>query len=287
MELYSSAGDLYIGKQKADGELRKIDQPHVCVWCLTSPDVLFQSLSSAELKDGWLGRVVTLISEDRPRYNFKKFQPPPDALIQMCQAWVQRQIPAPEGIGSIAAATGTHQIVVPSTPEAFEIFEAFRDECYDRMIRCDKRGDDIQYLWGKALQNARRISLDVACGEKYDGAEIGEYHARYGCEFVRWNVERFGEAVKDNIADSNFESDKQLITRLLSKAGRAGMSKAELTRRTPSFKDKRSRDAYIADLVEAGTVVLGAHPGHPESRAGWLWKAPYGMDVLREGAVAE
>lgn len=287
MQLYSSPHKLYIGKQKADGELRRIDQPHVCVWGLTSPDVLFKGLSTAELRDGWLGRVITLISDDRPRYSFTKFSPPPDSLVQMTQAWVSRAIQAPDGMGNIAAATTSHQIVIPTSAEALAVFEGYRDEFYDRMILCDKKGEDTQYLWGKALQNARRVALTLAAGDRFDGAEIGEYHARYGCEFIRWNVQKFGEAVQGNIADNVFESDKQHIVKLLAKAKNIGMSKSELTKMTPTFRDRKTRDCYIADLVEAGTVVFGQHPAHPEARSGWLWKAPHGLDVVRNKKETE
>jgi hypothetical protein len=280
MQLYSSSHKIYVGKQRAEGEARRIDQPHVCVWALTSPDVLYAGLSTAELRDGWLGRVITIISHDRPKYHIVRHSPPPDSLVTMVKAWLTRVIPPPEGEGDIAGSTGCYQIEIPTQPSAMMVLESFRDECYERMLRCDAVGDDVQFLWGKALQNARRIALTLASGDRFEGQEITEYHARYACDFVRHTVENFGLSVKLNVADNEWEAEKMAMVRLLTKAGPDGMSKMEITRRTQRIRDRKVRDAYITDLVEAGIVVFGNNPEHPEARSGWLWKAPHGLDVV-------
>ena len=272
MQLYSSPHKLYVGKQRADEDVRRIDQPHVCVWGLTSPDVLFAGLSTAELRDGWLGRVVTIISHDRPKYQIKDFALPPEHLIALTQAWATRTIPTPEGMGDLRGAMSAHQIIVPAQPDALAVFEAFRDECHARMIECDRLGDDTQYLWGKALQNSRRVSLTVATGERYDGAEITEFHAQYGCELIRRCIEAFAAAIKHNLADNQWEADKQRIYKAIERGGRDGLSRSELTRRTQFVRDKKVRDSYLADLAEAGMIDLGA-----KGKAAWLWKHPYGM----------
>jgi len=280
MELYSSAGDMYIGKQKADGEIRRIEQPHVCVWGLTSPDVLFEGLSTRELRDGWLGRVITLISHDRPKPNPLKAVPAPEAIVQMTQAWIQRVVPPPEGVGNILGATTCFQHTTVTQPGAYQIFSEFNDRCYARMLDCDKNSDDVQFLWGKAFQNARRIALIVANGTQFDGAEITPQHAKFGCDFIEWNITQFAEEIRDNLADNAWESDKHKILKLLEKRGSAGMSKSDLTRLTPQLRDKRTRDAYIDDLREGGQVVVGMNPLYPEARAGWLWKTPFGLDIV-------
>jgi hypothetical protein len=277
MQLYSSAHKLYIGKQKAEEELRRIDQPHVCVWGLTSPDILFQSLSTSELRDGWLGRVVTVISTDRPKYRLTTYTPPPESLVSIIQAWITRQIPAPEGEGDIRGTTGCYQMLVPTQAPALKVFEDFRDECYDKMLSCDRLGDDTQFLWGKALQNARRVAMILATGDRYDNPEITDFHAKYACEFIRICLRTFQKAVKENVSDNVWEAEKQRIVAIISKGGPEGVSKSELTRRTPFLKDKKVRDAYIADLIEAGTIVMKQHP--QQSKSTWLWKTPWGLDT--------
>ena len=285
MQLYSSSHKIYQGKQKAEGEARRIDQPHVCIWGLTSPDVLYRSISKDELRDGWLGRVVTFISNVRPKYRFVKDSPPPPALVAMVQAWFARAIPAPDGEGNIAAATTCHQILVPTTLEAYKVFGKFGDEAYKTMLLSDKAGDDCQYLWGKALQNARRIALIVAVGRRFDGAEIEKSDAEYGCALILQSIKVFANAIERNISDSQWEAEKQRVFKLISARGKVGISKAELTRKTYFFRDKKARDACLGDLQEGGAIIFGNNPDFNNSKIGWLWAKKHGKAALLEKEV--
>jgi hypothetical protein len=279
MELYSSANKLYIGKQRAEGEARRIVQPHVCVWGNTAPDVFYSGISTAELRDGWLGRVVTLISDSRPKYKLVEHSEPPEALVQMTQAWIARR-PAPqEGEGNIQSACDAHQVLVPTSADAMNVFEAFRDEAWERMMACDRIGDDSQFLWGKALQQARTIALIIAAGERFELPEISGSTAQYAVDFIRVCVSNFSKAIAANVADSEWESAKQKIFKIIQKAGSSGISKMELTRRTQQFRDRRVRNEYIADLVESGKIIFGQNKLHPEARAGWLWALPWGIET--------
>lgn len=281
MELFSSAHKLYIGKQRAMGEARRIDQPHVCVWGNSSPDIFYSGISRAELRDGWLGRVVTLISESRPKYEIVEHSEPPEALIQLVQAWVQRKPPPPDNGGDIMRATTTHQIVVPTSPEAMAVFNAFRDEAYGQMLACEKADDDTQFLWGKALQQARTIALIIASGESFELPEISGSTAKYACDLMRLTTQNFSRAIAANVADTQWESEKQKIYKLIQKCGATGIPKTNLTRKTQWIKDRHARNAYIEDLVEAGKIIHGEHKEHPEARGGWLWALPYGLDLLK------
>lgn len=282
MELYSSSGKLYIGKQRAEGEARRILQPHVCVWGNTAPDVFYKGISTAELRDGWLGRVITLISEARPKYKIIEQTDPPESLVQMVSAWVARKPPPPANAGDIRGACDAHQITVPTSPDAMAIFEAFRDEAWERMMACDKSGDDTQYLWGKALQQARTVALIVAAGERFELPEISGRTAQYAVDLIRVCVSNFGKAIAANVADSEWESEKQRIYKIVKKAGPAGISKMEVTRRTQSIRDRRVRNEYIGDLAESGKIIFKQNKHHPEARAGWLWALPWGIDEKDE-----
>jgi hypothetical protein len=178
-------------------------------------------------------------------------------------------------MGDILGATSCHQITIPTNGAAMSVFNDFRDDCYKRMLQCDKDSDMTQYLWGKGLQNARRIALIVAAGCAFDGAEIQEFHAKYACEFIRLAIEGFRDSIQNNLADNAWESDKQRILKIVGATQARGISKAELTRKTQWCKDRKIRDAYIDDMVEAGKLVVGRKDG-----ARWLWKAPHGYDQI-------
>ena len=270
MELYSSSHKMFIGKQKAEGELRKIDQPHVCIWGLTSPDVLFSGISTSELRDGWLGRVITLISKDRPKYQIKDFTPPPSNLVEIVKGWVVMQVPSDTNTGDILSSITCNQILVPTHHGAMKVYEKFRDECYKRMLHEADLSEDTQYLWGKALQNARRVGLCIACGDRFTGAEILEQHAKWSCEFIRSNIEMFSISIAENMSNSSFEKEKQSLLKIISACGPAGISKSSLTRKSQSIKDGKTRNSFLDDMREAGLIVVG--PNTESMNQTWIWK---------------
>jgi hypothetical protein len=278
-ELWSSANCLYRGKQRAEGELRRILEPHVCLWCLSTPGRLYQGITADDLADGFLARIIFAISFDWPDYSFTTAAPPPDSLVSITQAWLMRQISAPEGMKDVAAATTRHQLLVPMQPDAVTIFNRFNKQCAKLLREGTQKGDKIAPLWGKAFENARRIALTLASGDRYDGAEIMEYHAKYSCTFIEQTILDTIDSISQNMAENRFEADKQRLVKLIARAGRDGMSKGIFSTKT-GFLDKRQRDSYIAELVECNEIVFGRNPDHPEARSGWLWKYPHGLDVI-------
>ena len=274
MSLYSSPHKLYIGKQKADDSARRIDQPHICVWGLTSPDVLFQGLSSSELKDGWLGRVISFISHDRPKYKITAHTPPPKHLVDTVKAWQARTIEPEEGLGNLASELTCHQLNVPTEKLAMKVFTDYYDKFYKTMLKCDQNGDDSQYLWGKALQNARRVALILATGKNFENPVITEAIALYSCDLIEYTVTAFAESIKDNVADNQWGIEKLRIVNICKKAGKNGVTKSFITRRTQSIKDRRTRDSYIADLVEAEVLDVFGKDDKPH-----YWVHPLGMQA--------
>lgn len=207
MELYSSPHKVYLGKQRANEAKRRIDQPHVCLWGYTSPGVLYQGITEAELRDGFLGRIMTFISHDRPLFEMRDVEPPPAELVDKVKAWLQRDIQPAGDTGNIMAITQAQQMLYRDTPEAEACFKQFAKEAHGRMIGASKTDDPCQFLWGKALQNARRVALIEAASEQLDGGSIEEKNAEYGCKLTRFTVECFAVSIRENAFVS--ESEKQ------------------------------------------------------------------------------
>ena len=270
MKMFSSANSLYVGKQRVTGgPANQIDQPCVCIWGVTSPQILFDNMTREELEGGWTARNLVFISETRPEYQFTKETKVPDSIATMVNAWHLRQIPPPEKDNAFSVMKA-HQIVVPTNAEAREVFREFGHEAHAKMLKADKSGDVCNYLWGKAMENARRIALIVACGEHYDNAEICVPEAQYGCRLVKYLIDRLTEAVHNNVAETGWERDKQRILKVISRAETAGMSKSELTRKTQWIRNSRCRNEYIQDLCEAGLAIMLDHAPMHGNRP-WIW----------------
>ena len=111
------------------------------------------------------------------------------------------------------------------------------------------------YLYGKALENARRVALVLAVGRDGKGAVVTERDADYACRLVRYLVGDLIRAVRETVSESPDEKAKKRIVQIVADAGSGGITRNELTRKT-QFIRKSFRDEYLADLTESGELVM-------------------------------
>ena len=72
LELWSCANSRWKGKQcvpknEREAEPVLIDNPHVCLFGMTQPQIFFEGASKTDLRDGWLARNLFFISKTRPK----------------------------------------------------------------------------------------------------------------------------------------------------------------------------------------------------------------------------
>lgn len=277
-QMWSSASSTYRGKQKADGEFRVIDEPHACLWGLTTPGRFYEGFSSDELEDGFIPRLLVAISKDMPDIRTIEYKEPPEKLITITQAWHSRVIqPSETGRGDILGAMTRHQILVETDPRARQVFEEFGRFCDS--IRNEGRATDdrTRHLWGKAYENARRVALTIACGEEYECPRITGFHAEYACKLIKQLISDVVASIRENMSDSQWEKDKKKIVKIVEANGEKGISYSELTRATQFLRDSKTRESYLLDLCEANILVRGPNPDRPSARKGWVWPYPYGI----------
>ena len=245
LELWSCANSRWKGKQRVPKNEREaepvlIDNPHVCLFGMTQPQIFFEGASKTDLRDGWLARNLFFISKTRPKPHVLPQGEVPVHIRREVMCWTApsesvRTIPADDG----AKAT----------------FEAFNDEVYWKMLKADKTGDETNYLYGKALENARRVALTLAVGRDGKAAVVTERDADYACRLVRYLVGDLIRAVRETVSESPDEKAKKRIVQIVADAGSGGISRNELTRKT-QFIRKSFRDEYLADLIESGELVM-------------------------------
>ena len=252
LELWSCAGGRWKGKQRVpkgdkEAEPAVIDNPHVCLFGMTQPQIFFDGVSKTDLRDGWLARNLFFISKTRPKPRFMPETEVPARVRAEVLTWKD----APAAVRTVPCEDG-----------ARAAFEAFNDEIFRKMTKADKSGDETNYLYGKALENARRVALILAVGRSGAKAAITEDDATYACRLVRYLVGDLVRAVKETVAENGDEKAKKRILQIVAAAGSGGITKSELTRKT-QFIRKSFRDEYLEDLVESGelAVKFGANGG--------------------------
>ena len=245
LELWSCANSRWKGKQRVPKNEREaepvlIDNPHVCLFGMTQPQIFFEGASKTDLRDGWLARNLFFISKTRPKPHVLPQGEVPVHIRREVMCWTAPS----ESVRTIPADDG-----------AKAAFEAFNDEVYWKMLKADKTGDETNYLYGKALENARRIALVLAVGRDGKAAVVTERDADYACRLVRYLVGDLIRAVRETVSESPDEKAKKRIVQIVADAGSGGISRNELTRKT-QFIRKSFRDEYLADLIESGELVM-------------------------------
>lgn len=281
LQLYSSANlDKFKGKQMASKEeAASVEFPHVCIWGATSPDILYSDMTKGEITDGFIGRFLTFVSPTRPLPVRRKISAVPDAISSRVAAWVTRVIPPPAGMAAFDAHLKQHQMVVPTTQAAEDALNEFRRECHAKMDAEDAKSDVTNNLWSKAAEIAGRVALTVACGRSFDNPEVAKSDVDYAVALVRHCVRTFSDSIRDNIAETPWEREKNKIVKILEKAGRKGMSLTEIANKTKGLRSRKERCEYLADLAESRLIVQGKNPKQP--KALWYWHADYAPKGVR------
>jgi len=127
----------------------------------------------------------------------------------------------------------------------------------------------VAALWRKAEENARKVALIIAAGVNYDAPEITEPIAEYACRLVRHLLLQFTKQTAPEIVCSQIEVDKQKICKIIKKHGRKGCRHRTITQNT-QYLNRKSRDALIADMIEAGRIVR-----EPDGRTFRYWTAEH------------
>lgn len=257
MKLYSASGETYMGKEYATGDRRSIEQPCCCLYGTTTPDKLVDGISTSEIKDGFLGRIMVFVSTENPKKDFSraKVTDIPEHLVTAIKDWWMSEVVPGEGTPNITAVTKPFQVTIPTTEEAQRRFLELEELAESRASNTLEKSKGVDALWGKAGENARKIALIVACGDCGQDAVIDEVHADYACKLVSYLISRLADLVIKNVAESQFEKDKQYLLKTIKTAGTKGISKSNLTRRTQKF-DARQRENYLRDLVDAEEIVI-------------------------------
>lgn len=255
---WSAAAGALLGKTRApdnNGNVKPskiIRNPCVSVYGTSAPDVLFGAMNEGDFADGSIPRFLSFISETRPMY-----QPKGELALPYTLALRLKQI-----LGALGATDGLYKFDSKErdewpTPRTFKHdedaladFADFENEKMIYMLDADA-GDKPLYLWGKAVENAKRVALVVAAingQDVIDGAV-----ARYAIDLVRACVKDMINHVRRNVAGSRREREKKTVLRVIRLAGTAGIVLGELTRKTQSISRDDRRD-YLLDLEEAGQV---------------------------------
>lgn len=263
---WSAAGGALQGKARApdtNGKLRPprtIQEPNVAFYGTSAPDVLFDGMSEGDFGDGSIPRFISFISSDRPKADFKSDIEVPNELKESLEAalatfGLRREIYKADGENARLAFN--KPILFERREESERVFQELENEKHEHLTQADL-GDAPLYLWGKAVENARRVALTVAALAHPGAREIQQKDAVYAVRLIRLTIGEMVERVREDVATTKAERDKRVILRALRGCDR--VTKSDLTRRTQGLS-RHDREDALDDLMEAGSVEEVDGPG--------------------------
>jgi hypothetical protein len=261
MKIYSSASSVYKSKRYADSEkFHKLIEPCCCVYGTSFPEKFIDGFTEEELHNGWLSRCISFFVEDEgikdPDYSGVLTEPSSE-MIKLIHNWYTREIGTEKtGFKAVAepyATNGfgkpdTEKIIVPYVGEADAIFRNLWDEYKT------KAGTEMENLWSKASQNAKKIALIVAAGCEFNKPVIDTSIAKYACELIRYELQCF-EMLAPAIGSDKHHRLKMKILEFIKSSGISGATVANLGRKLPRTR-KHERKEAREDLLEMGFIIM-------------------------------
>jgi hypothetical protein len=264
LKLYSSSHTTYSSKAYADGErVKTVDQPCVSFYGACTPAGLSSALSSKDITNGLLSRMVLFDAGDRdPLSEAPSQEAPPIALVDWVTAW-HKVSPMRNPMARVGFEPVLEPLVVMMTDEADAISEAFKLEMHKTKLRARARGTDS--LYGRAHENALKFALIRACaavlpisGEGGPCIDEGALVVDAACmlwavELSRATVVRM-EATTSDIADTQFQADMRALRKVIKNGGARGATMREIGRTTAGKHPKKLLDDLLTALCSAGEV---------------------------------
>lgn len=261
-KLFSSANTRMLGKEFAnrkENRRRDIDQPNVCLYGTTVPGRLYDGLSSEEIRDGFLGRMLVFQSDEPdPMERTVIRHPVPQGIINMVQAWHDRK-DMPKADGNVAELRDHLPMTVPFEPDAEAEMVRFNSVCRER--KAATRGHNgLDALWSRGVEHASKVALTIACGCEFSSPVVSGDVASYATGLVEYLIGALLEAVEDSVSSSEHESNLLYVQRAIKSAGQHGLTLSELTHRTRKLT-ARTRQEILNDLVVSTRVNKGQRKG--------------------------
>jgi hypothetical protein len=256
-EFYSLADSTFLGIAYANAKERPrevIEQPCLCLFGVTTPGVFWGALSTDNVIDGSLARMLIFESENHypdPQHQLATNEPPAD-LVELVKAVAKgADGSSPFPLGNAAAAIPKPYTVPYATPQAEARARAMREEQIDMLRRY--QGTHLTGIIARLAENAAKLALIKAITDNPGTPAITTADLDWGMGIARRSVQTLMQAVKERVADNEYEACVKKVHKVIADAGSAGIDGKALSRKTQTV-DRRKRIEIIAHLEEAGMI---------------------------------
>lgn len=235
---------------------RRILQPALSILGLTTPSTFYDSISFANVKDGFLGRFIVCES---PIKRMPGTYPDPRSVPDSVVDWGMEVSRA--GAGNLAGMVETPDVEpgaveLDIAPDADRLFRALEKDIISDMNALDEEGLDV--LLGRTVEKSIRLSILCALAESANARTIESRHAEYAIEYVRWHDMNLIRSVRCHVSDSPFGRMRNLCLEAIRRAGERGLTVRDMNRTSRAFMSLKPREQneVLESLKHAGEIQL-------------------------------
>lgn len=263
-EFYSLAGSTFMGTVYANDEEKPrevIEQPCLGIFGVTTPGVFWGSLSSGNVLDGSLARMIVFESEANypdPQHDLAP-RPWPETLVEAARAIAKGadgHEPFPLGIGAVQAPKPS--IVPYADGEAIAFAKEMR-EIQTRQLR-QHEGTQMTGIIARMAENAAKIALVKAITDNPRSPAMTRADLEWGLMVARKSVDTLMRAVDERVADSEAESKLKRVLRVITAAGIEGIAGEVLGRRCQFMGSRRHLNEALDFMLDNGSITLAEVP---------------------------
>jgi hypothetical protein len=251
MQLYSNSNTLWVGDAYADtGKIKRIMQPHACLYGTTVPGSFWSSITKQTLRDGFVGRLIPVEAGYVDFVDPPKSGDPPDELVARIRWWLEFT----PGGGNLSAENPT-PVVIAHTDAAKKRATSQSVEIGKRL----KRDEEVAAaLWSRSSERVSKLALLFAVSRMGPGEhvciELGDVDRAIAISNVI--TREILQKSFDRVSENDWESKKKRLLRVIEKT----ISASELTRKTQWLK-RRERQELLSELLEVGEIAATEQPG--------------------------
>lgn len=256
-ELATSAGSIFLGAEYADQRERPrqdIIEPCCVVHATTVPEPFWQALRLGMLRDGSFARWLLFLTDDalpmqnKAQREIKDISP---ALIEGLQA-----------IAGGGGATGNLTDLAAGTPQPmivpYDIEAAIALDELSEIVRqqqLDNIGSVRSALLARVWEHVTRIAMIYAISHDPARPVITLAAVEWSREIVRYCVETMTQDAGRYVSDNEGEATVKRVLEVIRRAGKEGIPRWQLVRKTRFLGSDRRRDEVLTELHASGQLI--------------------------------
>ena len=248
-KLYSEANSRSEGTAYAGREPDRIDNPHLCLFGMATPEQFWRAFGSSSLEDGSIARFLVFpVGRSRIKMPDKRFRDRTvdgvKAVFEAIRGRARGNLGRPE------------LVVVPFGPGVEAAFNALQDTmqgCAEYAETLGIRGAGP--ILRRVAEVAQRIALVSAIGRDPVAPVLAADDFEIGHAIARWSACEMVRNIASHIADNQTERDVNDVERRIATAGPEGVLKGKLKDQLRGIR-KREFDDIVASLEESGRIAV-------------------------------